>query len=87
MPHKNKYRDYWKKNLQYLSVLLAIWFTVSYGFGILLVEQLDTLGMLLSFGIALLVSRFTPRPPPTVVEMVDRIRIPSGAGKAHEISV
>jgi hypothetical protein len=69
MPHKQKYRDYWKKNLQYLSVLLAIWFTVSYGFGILLV------------------SRFTPRPPPAVVEMVDRIRIPSGAGKAHELSV
>ena len=43
MSHKQKYRDYWKKNLQYLSVLLAIWFTVSYGFGILLVEQLDTI--------------------------------------------
>jgi putative solute:sodium symporter small subunit len=43
MPHKQKYRDYWKKNLQYLSVLLAIWFTVSYGFGILLVDQLDTI--------------------------------------------
>jgi putative solute:sodium symporter small subunit len=39
--HKHKYRDYWRKNLQYLAVLLGIWFTVSYLFGILLVEQLD----------------------------------------------
>lgn len=42
MPHKNKYRDYWRKNLQYLGVLLSIWFIVSFGFGILLVDQLDT---------------------------------------------
>ena len=39
--HKHKYQDYWRKNLQYLAILLAVWFTVSYGFGILLVEQLD----------------------------------------------
>jgi len=45
MPHKRKYRDYWKRNLQYLSVLLM-----------------------------------------AVVEMVERIRIPGGAGKAHELS-
>ncbi len=32
---------YWKKNLRYLSVLLAIWFTVSFGCGILFVEQLN----------------------------------------------
>ncbi len=50
-------------------------------------EGIGTLGMLLNFGSALLVSRFTPRPPPAVVEMVDRIRIPSGAGKSHELSV
>lgn len=41
MAHENKYRKYWRKNLQYLAVLLSIWFIVSYGFGILLVEQLD----------------------------------------------
>ncbi|MDH3496477.1 MAG: DUF4212 domain-containing protein [Gemmatimonadota bacterium] len=34
-------RDYWKKNLTYVAILLAIWFTVSYGFGILLVEPLN----------------------------------------------
>lgn len=32
---------YWKTNLKYLAILLSIWFIVSFGFGILLVEQLD----------------------------------------------
>ena len=34
-------RQYWRTNLIYLAVLLSIWFVVSYGFGILLVDQLD----------------------------------------------
>ncbi len=34
-------RKYWRKNLQYLGLLLSVWFLVSYGFGILFVEQLD----------------------------------------------
>ena len=34
-------RQYWRKNLQYLGLLLGVWFLVSYGFGILFVEQLD----------------------------------------------
>ena len=34
-------RAYWRANLKYLAVLLAIWFTVSYGCGILFVDQLD----------------------------------------------
>jgi len=33
--------EYWNRNLKYLAVLLAIWFIVSYGFGILLVDQLN----------------------------------------------
>ena len=41
MHHENKYRKYWRKNLQYLAVLLCIWFAVSFGFGILLVDELD----------------------------------------------
>jgi putative solute:sodium symporter small subunit len=32
---------YWKKNLRIVGSLLAIWFIVSYGFGILLVDWLD----------------------------------------------
>ncbi len=38
---EGNHRKYWRKNLQYLCILLSIWFMVSYGFGILLKEQLD----------------------------------------------
>ena len=41
MPKQNLKKEYWQKNLQYLAVLLGIWFTVSYGFSILLVDLLD----------------------------------------------
>lgn len=34
-------KDYWKKNLTYLFSLLAIWFVVSYGAGILFVDELN----------------------------------------------
>jgi len=34
-------RRYWRRNLTYVGVLLAVWFLVSYGFGILLVEPLN----------------------------------------------
>jgi len=34
---------YWRKNLQYLVILLSIWFAVSYGAGILFKESLDTI--------------------------------------------
>ena len=30
-----------KKNLKYLVILLSIWFSVSFGFGILMVDQLN----------------------------------------------
>lgn len=36
-------QEYWKKNLTYVGILLAIWFVVSYLFGILLVDQLDSI--------------------------------------------
>ena len=36
-------KKYWKENLKYLTILLSIWFLVSYVFGILLVEQLNTI--------------------------------------------
>ena len=32
---------YWKANLRILGALLSIWFIVSFGFGILLVEELN----------------------------------------------
>ena len=34
---------YWKKNIQYISILLSFWFIVSFGCGILFVEQLNTI--------------------------------------------
>ena len=32
---------YWRANLRVIAGLLAVWFTVSFGFGILLVEPLN----------------------------------------------
>ena len=32
---------YWRANIRLLLILLAVWFTVSYGFGILLVDWLN----------------------------------------------
>ena len=37
------HRHYWRTNLRYLAILLSMWFVVSYVFGILLVDQLDTI--------------------------------------------
>ncbi|MEM9166690.1 MAG: DUF4212 domain-containing protein [Planctomycetota bacterium] len=34
-------KRYWRTNIKYLSILLGIWFLVSYGCGILLVDQLN----------------------------------------------
>ncbi len=41
MPDKNALKAYWKENVRYLIILLLIWFLVSYGCGILFVEQLN----------------------------------------------
>ncbi|MDH5680099.1 MAG: DUF4212 domain-containing protein [Spirochaetota bacterium] len=43
----DKLRSYWKKNVTYVSILLSIWFVVSYLFGILLVDKLDAMGQVL----------------------------------------
>ena len=36
-------KKYWKENLKYLTILLTIWFMVPFGFGILLVEEMNTI--------------------------------------------
>jgi len=36
-------KKYWKENLKYLAILLSIWFLVSFVFGILLVDELNTI--------------------------------------------
>ena len=42
MPHKDL-KKYWRTNLKYLSILLGVWFIVSYGFGILWVDELNAI--------------------------------------------
>jgi len=41
MDNKKTLKGYWRKNVQYLLILLSIWFTVSYGAGILFAEELN----------------------------------------------
>ncbi len=36
-------KKYWKENLRYLFFLLAVWFVVSYGCGILFVDELNSI--------------------------------------------
>ena len=37
--------DYWKANLRLIAFCLAIWFVVSFVFGIILVEPLNTISL------------------------------------------
>ena len=36
-------QNYWRSNLKILSILLSIWFIVSFGFGIICSDSLDQL--------------------------------------------
>ena len=45
-------------------------------------EGFGTVAMLLNFAVSIVVSRFTPNPPAGVQNIVEHIRIPSGAGDA-----
>ncbi|RPE00084.1 cation acetate symporter [Aureibaculum marinum] len=45
-------------------------------------EGFGTVAMLINFIISLIISNFTPAPPKEVQEIVENIRIPSGAGEA-----
>lgn len=40
---KESMDKYWKKNLSYLTVLLVIWFLVSYGAGIMFADALNNI--------------------------------------------
>lgn len=40
---QDKARSYWRANLRLMTVLLAIWFAVSFGAGILFVDELNTI--------------------------------------------
>jgi putative solute:sodium symporter small subunit len=41
MESKQNFEAYWKQNLRYVLILLAIWFVVSYVCGILLADALS----------------------------------------------
>ena len=41
MKSKEAFRSYWRTNVRIVLALLAVWFVVSYGCGILLVDWLD----------------------------------------------
>ena len=41
MPEKNL-QEYWQRNIRLLAMLLLVWFVVSFGFGILLAEPLNS---------------------------------------------
>ena len=53
----------------------------NYWFGIS-PEGIGFFGMLLNFAVASAVSAITPAPPQEIVDMVENIRNPSGAGSA-----
>jgi putative solute:sodium symporter small subunit len=37
-----RHAEYWRRNIRYVAILMAIWFLVSYVFGILLAAPLNT---------------------------------------------
>jgi len=46
-------------------------------------EGIGSIGMLLNLIVSVVISRFTPAPPPDVQQIVETIRVPRGAGAAH----
>ena len=41
MSERNSKRDYWRRNLLYVAILLTVWFVVSFGCGVLFADALD----------------------------------------------
>lgn len=59
---KQRMKDYWRRNIRIVLSLIAVWFIVSFGFGILLVDQLNVIrlgGFKLGFWFAQQGSIFT----------------------------
>jgi putative solute:sodium symporter small subunit len=62
MAENTSAQEYWRANIRLVSILMAIWALVSYGFGILLRPQLDAIpigGVGLGFWFAQQGSMFT----------------------------
>lgn len=49
-------------------------------------EGIGFVGMLINFAVSVTVSHFSPPPPEEVGRLVENIRVPKGAGPAHEVS-
>lgn len=49
-------------------------------------EGIGTVGMVVNFFVAFFVSNITKEPPQEVQDLVESIRIPKGAGEAHDIN-
>ncbi|MCA9291650.1 MAG: cation acetate symporter [Phycisphaerales bacterium] len=49
-------------------------------------EGIGTIGMLFNLAAAVLVASVTPAPPEAIRRLVEDIRVPRGAGEAHEVS-
>ena len=78
------HKNYWKKNLQYLVILLTIWFIVSFGFGILLVDELNSIrlgGFKLGFWFAQQGSIYT-----FVILIFVYIKLMSNLDKKHNLN-
>jgi putative solute:sodium symporter small subunit len=45
MSERHSRQNYWKRNLRLVGWCLAVWFAVSYGFGIVLVEPLNAISL------------------------------------------
>ena len=43
--NSNEQKRYWKVNIRIMSILLSIWFLVSFGFSIIFVDKLNELNL------------------------------------------
>ncbi len=43
MSTKKERHKYWQKNIYYLIILLTVWFICSFGFGVLWVDELNSI--------------------------------------------
>ncbi len=50
-------------------------------------EGIGTIGMLINFAVAIAVSAFTKAPPQHIQDLIEHIRVPKGAGEAHEMQI
>ena len=66
--NKDKRLAHWRANLRLVAFCLVIWFTVSFGFGVI--------GMCLNFVVAIAVIYATKAPPEHIQHMVEQIRVP-----------